>query len=84
MIKAIEANEKAKAFVTKMIEDNKSRAIEWVETKVAPDIQANAEKGNHCVSVTAPRDVEWVYARDYLRENGYDTEYSSGYYKIKW
>ena len=84
MIKAIEANEKAKAFVTKMIEDNKSRAIEWVETKVAPDIQSSAEKGNHYATVSVPRDVEWVYARDYLHENGYDTEYSGGYYKIKW
>ena len=85
MIKAIEANEKAKAFAVKTIEDNKARAVEWVETKVAPEIVAKAEKGEHCVRVACPTGVEWVYARDHLRSNGYNTEHYSGdYYHIKW
>ena len=85
MIKAIEANEKAKAYAVKVIADSRQRAITWVEEKVAPGIQAEAEKGQHSVVIRPPKDVEWVYARDFLKENGYNTEcHSYGDYCVRW
>lgn len=85
MIKAVEANEKARAYIDKFIAECRAKAVVWVENKIAPIIKEEAEKGMYFTVVRMPNDIEWAYVREYLKEHGYDTKYLSfGEYQILW
>jgi hypothetical protein len=85
MIKASEAMEKKKQFAVKQIETKREKAVNWIETIVAPSITAACEQGKSEVGFSVPAGIEWVYARDYLEENGYTVTSDYGGRKIaKW